>query len=381
MSGIDCAATPISDSDVTSVIGGGAARPQVIEGPRLARAKSAYTTRRIDRQAIKTLLTGIEPRPGDVVLARVVKLGQHTRIELEHGRRAPLFIGDEIVVCYGNRYAPDQFEAEVPADLDKCHLVAGGGIAARCLARHGGMKAPTLIQPLGLLGGIDGRPINLADWALPEIASHRARPLVLAVTGTAMNAGKTTSAAYLIKGLSYSGMKVGAAKVTGTGAGGDVWLMKDAGAVKALDFTDAGLASTYRVPTAQIEAAAERLVMHLREAGAEVILLEIADGLFQPETAALLSSPRFRALIDVAIFAAGDAMGGASGVAWLRQRGWPVVAVSGCVSASPLAARELAEATGLPVLGLEQLADADTAVRLFKQCGEWMVKDARGESR
>lgn len=192
MSGIDCAATPISDSDATSVIGGGAARPQVIDGPRLARAKAAYTTRRIDRQAIKTLLTGIEPRPGDVVLARVVKLGQHTRIELEHGRRAPLFIGDEIVVCYGNRYAPDQFEAEVPADLDECHPVAGGGIAARCLARHGGMKTPTLIQPLGLLGGIDGRPINLADWALPEIASHRPRPLVLAVTGTAMNAGKTT---------------------------------------------------------------------------------------------------------------------------------------------------------------------------------------------
>lgn len=366
--------TTIDDLGNASVIELNAGRPQTIDSPRIARAKAAYTTRRVDRRAIKTLLEGHGPRPGDLVLARVVKLGQHARIELEHGRRAPLFVGDEIIVCYGHRYAPDQFEAEVPEDLNECHLVAGGGIAARCLARHGSMKAATVIQPLGLLGDADGRPLNLADWALPEITPRRPRPLVLAVAGTSMNAGKTTSAAYLIKGLSYAGMTVGAAKVTGTGAGGDVWLMKDAGAAFAFDFTDAGLASTYRVPVATIEAAAERVLTHLREEGVDAIVLEIADGLFQQETAALLSSPRFRSLVDVVIFAAGDAMGAAGGVAWLRQRSWPVAAVSGCVSASPLAAREVREATGLPVLGLEDLARAEIAFDLFERGGEWAVR-------
>lgn len=371
----------IDDLGTASVIALNAERSPAVDALRIARAKAAYTTRRVDRHIIKTLLGGFSPRPGDLVLARVVKLGQHARIELEHGRRAPLFVGDEIIVCYGNRYAPDQFEAEVPDDLDECHLVAGGGIAARCLARHDSMKAATVIQPLGLLGDAGGRPINLADWALPAITSRRPRPLVLAVAGTAMNAGKTTSAAHLIKGLSYSGMTVGAAKVTGTGAGGDVWLMKDAGAALAFDFTDAGLASTYRAPVTEIEDAAERLLTHLREEGVDAIVLEVADGLFQQETAALLSSPRFRSLVDAVIFAAGDAMGAAAGVAWLRQRGWPVAAVSGCVSASPLAAREVREATGLPVLGLDDLTRAEVAFDLFERGGEWAIRSDAADAK
>ncbi len=180
------------------------------------------------------------------MLARVEKVGHHKRIELEHGRRAPLFVGDEILVCYGHRYAPDQFESEVPQDLKMCHLVAGGGIASRCLLRHDTAKLPTLIQPLGLVGDAQGKPLNMADWALDEVAVKRPRPFVIVVVGTSMNAGKTTSAAYLIKGMSRSGMKVGAAKLTGTGAGGDRWLMQDAGAFEVVDFTDAGYASTYQ---------------------------------------------------------------------------------------------------------------------------------------
>jgi hypothetical protein len=35
-----------------------------------------------------------------------------------------LFVGDEILVAYGHRYAPAQFLAEVPPDLGGCHLNA-----------------------------------------------------------------------------------------------------------------------------------------------------------------------------------------------------------------------------------------------------------------
>ncbi len=55
-----------------------------------------------------------------------------------------------------------------------------------------------------------------------------------------MNAGKTTTAASLIKGVTAYGMKVGAAKITGTGAGGDFWFMIDSGTEPVLDFVDAG---------------------------------------------------------------------------------------------------------------------------------------------
>lgn len=335
---------------------------------RLLTAKAAYTTRRIYKTAVKTLIQGdLKPLPGDLLLARVEKIGHHKRIELEHGRRAPLFIGDEIVVSYGHRYAPDQFESEVPKDLSQCHLVAAGGIASRCLSRHLHTCEPTLIQPLGLLADGEGQVINMRDWALPHVETKAAQPLIIAVAGTSMNAGKTTTAAHLIKGLARSGIPVGAAKITGTGAGGDRWLMADAGAIEVVDFTDAGYASTYHVPLPRLEQIQSLLVGHLRSLGAEIIVLEIADGLFQQETNMLLASSCFRDNVDAMIFAAGDAMGASGGVAWLRQHDLPIVALSGCLSSSPLASREAAQASGLPVVGPEELGTPGFAAQLFAQ--------------
>jgi len=354
-------------------IGNGTHTLQALDAIRIQLAKSAYTTRRVDKQAIVSLLSGdVNPHPGDLVLAKVVQIGQHKRIELEHGRKAPLFIGDEIIVCYGDRYAPDQFEAEVPNDLSECHLVAAGGIASRSLSQHGKIKTPTLIQPLGLLADVNRQRINLSGWALPSSTSIQInpRPFTLVVAGTSMNAGKTTTAAHLIKGLVRSGMKVGAAKVTGTGAGGDRWLMKDAGACEVLDFTDAGFSSTFRLPVEKIEGIVHCLTSHLQNKGVDAIVLEIADGLFQQETAQLLTQPTFQSNIDAIIFAAGDSMGASCGVDWLQRKGLPVIALSGCVSASALSSREAESATGLPVMGLEQLSSADITVELFEQHSE-----------
>ena len=337
---------------------------------RLAGVRIAYSARRVAQDAMATLLRGpIKLRAGDLVLARVDRLGQHQRIELPHGRRAQLYEGDEIIVCYGNRYAPDQFEAIVPERLEECHLVAGGGIAARMLSRHSGMKRPTTITPLGLVGDADGHRLNVADWGLDKPAATARRPYTIAVAGTAMNAGKTTTAANLIKGLVKTGLKVGAAKVTGTGAGGDRWTLVDAGAHSVLDFTDIGYASTYRVPAPQVENIMAQLCGHLAAEAAEFIVLEVADGLFQDETARLLTSPTFANWIDGIIFAAGDALGALAGVEWLRRRHLPVQAVSGLLTASPLAIREAA-ATGLPVLSQRQLLQ-----------GGWRPDQAAGGGR
>ena len=103
-----------------------------LSAQRLDQAKWAYTTRRINQQQPMQLLHGsLCPEAGDLVLARVEELGQHKRLELVSSRRATLFEGDEIVVAYGNRYAPDQFEGIVPDHLGACRLVAAGGVAAR----------------------------------------------------------------------------------------------------------------------------------------------------------------------------------------------------------------------------------------------------------
>ena len=90
-----------------------------LESERLERAKCAFSTRRVVKSDIACVITGpdIQPKVGDLVLAKVEELGKHSKLELTNGRRALMFPGDEIVVAYGNRYAPDQFEATIGSDL------------------------------------------------------------------------------------------------------------------------------------------------------------------------------------------------------------------------------------------------------------------------
>lgn len=333
-----------------------------LDSERVKQAKFAYTTNHVGHDALATLITGeCQPRSGDLVLAKVAQVGQHKRIESPVGRQSQLFPGDEIVVCYGHRYAPDQFEAEVPGDLSPCHLVAGGGVASWVLSQHASMTPATAIRPVGLLGDDNGQVVNLRDHALPPIFFRGMRPPTIAVVGTSMNSGKTTAAAHLIRGLRTAGLRVGAAKVTGTGSGKDIWLMRDAGANPVFDFTAAGFPSTHRASPAEVEGVFALLTDHLAAAGAEAIVLEVADGLFQAETAALLETPLFAARVDGVLFAAGEAMAAASGVNWLRGRGLRVHGVTGVLSASPLAAQEAAATIDAPVLTLADLGRAGIA--------------------
>jgi hypothetical protein len=331
---------------------------------RLAAAKRAFTTRNVDlAQAVRMVRSGRRPVAGDVILARVTSLGQHRRIENIHGRRGDLYVGDEIIVAFGNRYAPDQFEAYVPEDLGPCHLVAGGGVAAREASRHAGIKPATRIEVIGALVGTDGKALNLARFA--NVTPSRLRPArVIAVVGSSMNAGKTTTVAGLLHGLSRAGFRVGAAKLTGTGSGGDLWSMRDAGAALAVDFTDAGHASTFGVAPEDLGQVTQGLLARLAEDHSDIAVVEIADGLLQGETAELIAMGHARGWFDAVVFAAADAMGAAFGCDWLIQRGITPLAIAGLVSASPLAAREAERATGLGVATLAELRDPVAASRL-----------------
>jgi len=325
---------------------------------RIKRAKWAYTTHRVGRSDACQLITrDYRPQSGDLVLARVDRLSQHRRIELVTGRRATLYAEDEIVVCYGNRYAPDQFEAEIPEDLSPCHLVAAGGVASRCLSRNAKIRAATRITPLGILADEEGRPLNLSRYALDPRRSLNGRPTVTAVIGTSMNAGKTTTLAGLTLGLTRHGIRVGTAKVTGTGAGCDIWQMADAGSDTVLDFTDCGLPSTYKIPIDVCEETMETLVAHLGARKVDHILIEIADGILQEETRALVKSPVFSRLVDQVVFAAADPLGAQGGISWLRKQGVRVVGVSGAMTCAPLSMQECSGLIDLPIVDQQTLID------------------------
>lgn len=325
---------------------------------RILQAKWSYTTRRVPSHTATVLRKGaIRPKAGDLMLAKVTRLGQHQRIELVNGRRARMFVGDDIVVVYGNRYAPDQFEAIVPTDLKPCKLVAAGGIAAEMIVKHGAMKKPTAITPVGLVCGGNGKVMNLIDYAVAP--QHRSDPLppVIAVVGGSMNAGKTTTAASLVRGLTRAGFHVTAGKVTGTGSGNDPWHLTDAGARRVMDYLDTGHPSTYLLPPDEVEAILTSLLSHLNEPGTDFIVLEIADGLFQSETARLLASDLFRDQVDGVLFAASDALGAVYGVEMLQRWDISVFGVSGVITRSPLGMREVLDAIDIPVLSRRVLSD------------------------
>jgi dethiobiotin synthetase len=336
----------------------------------LNKATPAYSTRRVPRDAMRCLVTGIVPRTGDLVLAMVTEIGYHTRLHLPDGGKRNLFVGDLVVVAYADRYAPRQFEAFVPRDLRECNLVAAGGIAGTVVEKHDRIRRrPTRIRPLGLVANdTQAPPLNVGAWALqPPATAPRGNVPTLAIVGTSMDSGKTTAAAYLVHGLSRYGLDVGYAKVTGTGASGDPCLLRDAGARPILDFTDVGYASTYRLAPEIVESLYRELIGHLEAAEVDAMVLEIADGLLQKETARLLESETFRRLTHGVLFAADEAMGAMAGAEWLRSRRLPLLGVAGRITSSPLQVREASAATGLPIYGLSDLDDPATAAKLLRQ--------------
>ncbi|MFQ5698916.1 MAG: DUF1611 domain-containing protein [Myxococcota bacterium] len=342
----------------------------MVEDPteRLERATRAFTTKRVPSGSLVQLVEGeAPPRPGDLVLARVDAVRNHVRVHLPEGGRKNLFEGDELILVYGDRYAPRQFEARVPTHLGPCHLVAAGGVAAEVISSHARIhKGPTTLTPIGLVANSAGFRVNLADWALPagrDFECHR--PATIAVCGTSMDSGKTTLAAHLTRGLVRAGQRVGYAKVTGTGAGGDPWLLRDAGASPVVDLVDAGVASTYRLDVEHLEWILGCLWSHLRDSEVDAVILEVADGLLQTETASLLRTPLFSKLSDGILFACADSMGALAGVEWLRARGLAVLGIGGTIGRSPLQLREAVDATGALAFRRRDLADPATALKIF----------------
>jgi hypothetical protein len=321
-------------------------------------AKQSFVTRRVDRAAMKTLLSGpLRPRTGDLMLGRVERLHYQRRIELINGRKATLQTGDTIIVAYGDRYATDQFEAEVPLDLRMTNLIATGGVAARMISKSSGIRSASVIEPLGLIGDASGNPLNLASFGASWALAPSHRPMVVAVLGTSMNSGKTTTNHALIVGLRRAGVCTAAVKITGTGSGGDYWSMVDAGAHFVADFTDAGYSATYKLTLGQIEDILRNLINQACESGAELILVEIADGIFQQQNIALIRSAVFLKFVDKVIFAAGEALGAVLGTQILEELGIPLIGVSGKLTASTLLMREFRGASAVPIFTREELSD------------------------
>ena len=153
----------------------------------------------------------------------------------------------------------------------------------------------------------------------------------------------------LVYGLKASRFRVAGIKATGTGSGGDLWMMKDMGADVVLDFTDAGFASTYKIPDEEIEESVLGLIAQAARRRCAFAVVEIADGLNHTETATLIRSEKLRSMTNGVVFAAYDSLGAHAGCRELQALGYTVLGISGQVTRSPLAVRETAAHINCPI--------------------------------
>lgn len=328
-----------------------------------------YALRRVPEGSISCLLPYLRaPLPGDIVLARLEKIGRNTRLELASGRTCNLHEGDLLAVTFGNRYATQQFEGYARSDEERCDLLSMGGVCGLVKTKHDGIAEPSKLQQLGALGDPQGRALRLRDFAIPP-PSHSRRPFVVVVCGSAMDTGKTHTTASLIVGLRRHHHRVAAIKLTGTAAGRDLWKVVDTGACVALDFVDGGYSSTYLCSLDDLLDLSRTLVAHAVSKGADWVVMEIADGLLQKETTQLLQSAEFKDTVDAWVFTTNDPLGAVGGVCMLRSWGITPVATSGIISMSPLAMQEAQAATGVACLTAEQLEHGMLNARLLEVAG------------
>jgi hypothetical protein len=309
----------------------------------------SYAARRVPAAALHTLLpVPGNPQPGDVVLARLEKIGKNASLELADGRRCALHEGDKLITVFGNRYATLQFEGYARSNGDRCDLLSMGGLCGLVESKHDSVSDPSKLRLLGAIADAQGKPVRLRDHALPPVLSTtHGRPRVAVVCGTSMDAGKTYTVRSLVLGLRRKGLRVAAIKLTGTASGRDTFSMRDAGAIPALDFIDGGHPSTYLCPLPDLLELYGVLTSHATAHRADCIVMEIADGLVQRETTALLTSSRFVGSVDAWVLAANDAPGAAGAVTILKGWGLTPLAITGNASRSQLVRREVETATGI----------------------------------
>ena len=74
-----------------------------------------------------------------------------------------------------------------------------------------------------------------------------------------------------------------------------------------------------------------------------------------------------KASVDAVLFAAGDSPGAVAGVKWLEKHALPVVGITGSLTRSPMAVREVRAANELPILDREGLTSTNWKSLLEKK--------------
>ncbi len=331
------------------------------------------TTRvRIDRIASSTRNAQVSPdaivgpeivaEEGYVLAVRILEdKATYNTVEDPTGRMVPLRAGDVLAGTLGSRRALRGYAGEVPSTIapgDTIEVLNLGGILGRCTSVNPDVGPPFRAEVLGAvlsfpaLGDRVGRPAHIRDHAIPPAGELDCPIPVVYVAGTCMNAGKTVAATELVRGLSRGGLRVAAAKLTGVSLMRDTLAMRDAGAVQALTFNDAGAASTHAGMTVAVARGLLNRIAASRTDRPDVIVAELGDGILgEYGVQDILLDPGLMGLGAAFVMAAPDPVGcwGAQQL-FDRQFHLPITVITGPATDNDVGRSYVAAELGLPAV-------------------------------
>lgn len=310
------------------------------------------------------------PKAGDVAIFEVLEIGKHKAIQGASGKNSYIFPGDFIMAAFGNRYATNQFEGYVPTEVkDQYQILGQGGCIGVLKSMHAKFKdiGATELRLVGYAVNEEGAIINthyLTEKRVKFSSKRKRNYEVILSIGSSMDSGKTTSAAYLCRGLKKAGNKVAFIKLTGTVFSKDKRFVADCGADIAVDFSNLGFPSTYMYRLSQLLDVYEGLLRKVESIDPDYVVVEIADGLLQRETKMLLHHLSFMSTVSHIMLSCGDSLGVLSGLSFLENINRRPFVVSGLINASPLLVDECKKTIDIPVLDLNDLMCPMVVTRL-----------------
>lgn len=328
------------------------------------RIKKTYICRDVTSQNINfNTELSYQPQVGDVGVFEIIKLGKHKSIQCENKRNATILPEDWIMAAFGTRYATEQFEGYVPVDCNReLHILGAGGTVGIIKTMHDKFTdiGPTTMKFIGTVMDDHGQVMNtkkMYHQQLKEFSGKTAKTTkVILSVGSSMDSGKTTSAAFLVRGLRKAGYSVAFIKLTGTVYTKDCDLNYDLGANITSDFGDLGFPSTYMCDELELLDLYESLLRRVMIVKPDYVLMEIADGLYQRETKLLLNNHTLMDTVHAVLFSAGDSLAAINGINVLHNWGIRPFAISGLLTASPLLIKEVKDNCYLPVYTINDLS-------------------------
>jgi hypothetical protein len=271
----------------------------------------------------------IPPEEGVVVVVEILNnKTTYNTLELASGRMAKVGKGDIVVGALGHRKALFGYSGHIPERVqpgDIIQMLTIGGVLGICDSVNLEKGKPFDCRVIGVvlhfpyLGERIGVPARVGQRRLDFNAPLDTGGVpVVAIAGTCMEAGKTAAACAIVSRMRHRGLTIDVFKATGVSLRRDILAMEDAGARRALIFTDLGIVTTTR---ANGPALTRTMLTELAAGKPDVIVFELGDGILGAYGVdAILESADIRPALTAVLLSANDPVAAWGGVKLLRER-------------------------------------------------------------